>query len=174
MPAQAPSGRIGLTDEQGQSQAGNFEGQARVTFRAIDRFAEEAVGSAQSSLCVNDARGPLLSRISKPSRPGASQHLQHGSPAVSPLRGGALRFVPGSVFRVDLRQAPSGQNSSRRVAFPTVTLEPVKLLPRFSEAVRILDNPGPQRDHADEQLHACIREFVFDSGRHLFEVMPQH
>jgi len=57
MPAQAPSGRIGLADEQGQSQAGNFEGQARVTFRAIDRIAEEAVGSAQSSLCVNDARG---------------------------------------------------------------------------------------------------------------------
>jgi len=57
MPAQAPSGRIGLADEQGQSQAGNFEGQARVTFRAIDLFSEEAVGSAQSSLCVNDARG---------------------------------------------------------------------------------------------------------------------
>jgi 2-iminobutanoate/2-iminopropanoate deaminase len=39
------SGQIGLTDEQGQSQAGNFEGQARVIFRAIDRIAKEAGGS---------------------------------------------------------------------------------------------------------------------------------
>ena len=30
------SGQTGLVDEQGQSMAGNFEGQARVIFRAID------------------------------------------------------------------------------------------------------------------------------------------
>lgn len=50
MPARAPSGQIGLTDEQGRSQTGNFEGQAPVMFRAIDRIAKEAGGSAQSSL----------------------------------------------------------------------------------------------------------------------------
>ena len=32
----------------------------------------------------------------------------------------------------------------------------VETPPRFSEAVRILDDPGPQRDHANEQIHARV------------------
>lgn len=32
----------------------------------------------------------------------------------------------------------------------------VETPPRFSEAVRILDDPGPQRDHANEQVHARV------------------
>lgn len=39
------SGQTGLVDEQGKSMAGNFEGQARVIFRAIDAVAKRAGGS---------------------------------------------------------------------------------------------------------------------------------
>jgi 2-iminobutanoate/2-iminopropanoate deaminase len=39
------SGQTGLVDEQGQSMAGNFEGQARVIFRAIDAVVKRAGGS---------------------------------------------------------------------------------------------------------------------------------
>lgn len=39
------SGQIGLHDEQGRSMAGDFEGQARVIFRAIDAVARRAGGS---------------------------------------------------------------------------------------------------------------------------------
>ena len=38
------SGQTGLVDEQGQSMAGNFEGQARVIFRAIDAVVKRAGG----------------------------------------------------------------------------------------------------------------------------------
>lgn len=50
----------------------------------------------------------------------------------------------------------------------------VQILPRFSEAVRSLDDPGPERDHADTQLHACLARLVLDSGRDLFEIMTKH
>jgi 2-iminobutanoate/2-iminopropanoate deaminase len=39
------SGQTGLTDEDGKSMAGNFEGQARVIFRAIDAVVKRAGGS---------------------------------------------------------------------------------------------------------------------------------
>lgn len=32
----------------------------------------------------------------------------------------------------------------------------VETPPRFPEAVRMLDDPGPQRDHANEQVHAHV------------------
>src|SRR5882757_9028301 len=38
------SGQTGLVDEQGQSMAGNFEGQVRVIFRAIDAVVKRAGG----------------------------------------------------------------------------------------------------------------------------------
>jgi hypothetical protein len=49
----------------------------------------------------------------------------------------------------------------------------VEILPRFSEAVRILDNPGPQRDHANEQFHARVGQLVLDSRGCLFEIMTE-
>lgn len=55
-----------------------------------------------------------------------------------------------------------------------VPLPTVEFLPRFSEAVRNPNDPDPQRDHANEQFHAHVCEFVLDSGRHLFEVMTKH
>lgn len=39
------SGQVGIRDEQGKSMAGDFEGQARVIFRAIDAAAKRAGGS---------------------------------------------------------------------------------------------------------------------------------
>ena len=39
------SGQTGLVDEQGKSMAGDFEGQARVIFRAIDSVVKRAGGS---------------------------------------------------------------------------------------------------------------------------------
>ena len=39
------SGQTGLVDEDGKSMAGNFEGQARVIFRAIDAVVKRAGGS---------------------------------------------------------------------------------------------------------------------------------
>ena len=39
------SGQVGLYDEQGKSMVGDFEGQARVIFRAIDAVAKRAGGS---------------------------------------------------------------------------------------------------------------------------------
>lgn len=39
------SGQIGLKDEDGNSLAGNFEGQARAVFRSIDALAKRAGGS---------------------------------------------------------------------------------------------------------------------------------
>ncbi|CAD9223149.1 hypothetical protein BCEN4_320050 [Burkholderia cenocepacia] len=50
----------------------------------------------------------------------------------------------------------------------------VEILPRFPETVRILDNPGPQRDHANEQLHARVGQLVFDSRGHLLEIVAEH
>jgi len=39
------SGQVGIRDEQGRSMAGDFEGQARVIFRAIEAAAKRAGGS---------------------------------------------------------------------------------------------------------------------------------
>ncbi|MEJ1130855.1 RidA family protein [Variovorax sp. CCNWLW225] len=39
------SGQVGIRDEQGKSMAGDFEGQARVIFRAIDAAVKRAGGS---------------------------------------------------------------------------------------------------------------------------------
>jgi 2-iminobutanoate/2-iminopropanoate deaminase len=39
------SGQVGIRDEQGKSMAGDFEGQARVIFRAIEAAAKRAGGS---------------------------------------------------------------------------------------------------------------------------------
>lgn len=39
------SGQVGIKDEQGKSMAGDFEGQARVIFRAIEAAAKRAGGS---------------------------------------------------------------------------------------------------------------------------------
>ncbi len=50
----------------------------------------------------------------------------------------------------------------------------VEVLPRSSETVRIPDDPSPKRDHANEQFHAHVGEFVLDTGRHLFKVMTKH
>jgi 2-iminobutanoate/2-iminopropanoate deaminase len=46
------SGQTGLVDEQGQSMAGNFEGQARVIFRAIDAVAKRAGGSIKDVVTI--------------------------------------------------------------------------------------------------------------------------
>lgn len=47
-------------------------------------------------------------------------------------------------------QSPTGKLRVR------VAVLVVETPPRFSEAVRILDDPGPQRDHANEQVHARV------------------
>lgn len=46
------SGQIGIRDEQGKSMAGDFEGQARVIFRAIDAVARRAGGSIKDVVNV--------------------------------------------------------------------------------------------------------------------------
>ena len=46
------SGQVGLHDEQGKSMAGDFEGQARVIFRAIDAVAKRAGGSIKDVVNV--------------------------------------------------------------------------------------------------------------------------
>lgn len=46
------SGQTGLVDEQGQSMAGNFEGQARVIFRAIDAVLKRAGGSIKDVVTI--------------------------------------------------------------------------------------------------------------------------
>ena len=46
------SGQTGLVDEQGQSMAGNFEGQARVIFRAIDAVVKRAGGSIKDVVTI--------------------------------------------------------------------------------------------------------------------------
>ena len=46
------SGQVGLRDEQGNSMAGDFEGQARVIFRAIDAVAKRAGGSIKDVVSI--------------------------------------------------------------------------------------------------------------------------
>ena len=46
------SGQTGLVDEQGQSMAGNFDGQARVIFRAIDAVVKRAGGSIKDVVTI--------------------------------------------------------------------------------------------------------------------------
>jgi 2-iminobutanoate/2-iminopropanoate deaminase len=46
------SGQTGLVDEQGQSMAGNFEGQARVIFRSIDAVVKRAGGSIKDVVAI--------------------------------------------------------------------------------------------------------------------------
>jgi 2-iminobutanoate/2-iminopropanoate deaminase len=46
------SGQTGLVDEQGKSMAGNFEGQARVIFRAIDAVVRRAGGSLKDVVTI--------------------------------------------------------------------------------------------------------------------------
>ena len=46
------SGQTGLVDEQGQSLAGNFEGQARVIFRAIDSVVKRAGGGIKDVVAI--------------------------------------------------------------------------------------------------------------------------
>jgi 2-iminobutanoate/2-iminopropanoate deaminase len=46
------SGQTGLVDEQGQSMAGNFEGQARVIFRALDAVVKRAGGSIKDVVTI--------------------------------------------------------------------------------------------------------------------------
>jgi 2-iminobutanoate/2-iminopropanoate deaminase len=46
------SGQTGLVDEKGQSMAGDFEGQARVIFRAIDAVVKRAGGSIKDVVSI--------------------------------------------------------------------------------------------------------------------------
>ena len=46
------SGQTGLVDEDGKSMAGNFEGQARVIFRAIDAVVKRAGGSIKDVVTI--------------------------------------------------------------------------------------------------------------------------
>ena len=46
------SGQIGLVDEQGKSMAGDFEGQARVAFRAMDAVVKRAGGSIKDVVTI--------------------------------------------------------------------------------------------------------------------------
>jgi 2-iminobutanoate/2-iminopropanoate deaminase len=46
------SGQTGLVDEQGQSMAGNFEGQARVIFRNIDAVVKRGGGSIKDVVTI--------------------------------------------------------------------------------------------------------------------------
>jgi 2-iminobutanoate/2-iminopropanoate deaminase len=46
------SGQTGLVDEQGKSMAGDFQGQARVIFRAIDAVAKRAGGSIKDVVSI--------------------------------------------------------------------------------------------------------------------------
>jgi 2-iminobutanoate/2-iminopropanoate deaminase len=46
------SGQTGLVDEQGQSMAGNFDGQARVIFRSIDAVVKRAGGSIKDVVTI--------------------------------------------------------------------------------------------------------------------------
>ena len=46
------SGQTGLLDEQGKSMAGDFEGQARVIFRAIDSVVKRAGGSLKDVVTI--------------------------------------------------------------------------------------------------------------------------
>jgi 2-iminobutanoate/2-iminopropanoate deaminase len=46
------SGQTGLVDEQGKSMAGDFEGQARVIFRAIDAVVRRAGGSLKDVVTI--------------------------------------------------------------------------------------------------------------------------
>ncbi|CAM2194111.1 protein of unknown function [Paraburkholderia kururiensis] len=50
----------------------------------------------------------------------------------------------------------------------------VEILPCFSKEVCILDDPGPQRDHANEQFHAGVGQLVLDPGGYLVEIMTEH
>jgi len=46
------SGQVGIRDEQGKSMAGDFEGQARVIFRAIDAAVKRAGGSMKDVVSI--------------------------------------------------------------------------------------------------------------------------
>ena len=46
------SGQTGLVDEQGKSMAGDFEGQARVIFRAVDGVVKRAGGSLKDVVTI--------------------------------------------------------------------------------------------------------------------------
>ena len=46
------AGQVALADEQGQSLAGNFEGQARAIFRAIDAVVKRAGGSIKDVVTI--------------------------------------------------------------------------------------------------------------------------
>jgi 2-iminobutanoate/2-iminopropanoate deaminase len=46
------SGQTGLVDEQGKSMAGDFQGQARVIFRAIDAVVKRAGGSLKDVVTI--------------------------------------------------------------------------------------------------------------------------
>lgn len=46
------SGQTGLVDDQGKSMAGDFEGQARVIFRAIDSVVKRAGGSIKDVVTI--------------------------------------------------------------------------------------------------------------------------
>ncbi len=46
------SGQTGLVDEQGKSMAGDFEGQARVVFRAVDAAVKRAGGSIKDVVAI--------------------------------------------------------------------------------------------------------------------------
>ena len=54
------------------------------------------------------------------------------------------------------RQGSRGCQSTTGKLRIRVAVLAVETPPRFSEAVRILDDPGPQRDHANEQVHARV------------------
>jgi 2-iminobutanoate/2-iminopropanoate deaminase len=46
------SGQVGIRDEQGKSMAGDFEGQARVIFRAIEAAAKRAGGTMKDVVSI--------------------------------------------------------------------------------------------------------------------------
>jgi 2-iminobutanoate/2-iminopropanoate deaminase len=86
------SGQTGLVDEQGQSQAGNFEGQARVIFRAIDAVVKRAGGSIKDVVTITvDLTDPRLLEPLMPLRrefwpegnfPASTTITVHSLPAV--------------------------------------------------------------------------------------------
>ena len=81
------SGQTGLVDEQGKSMAGNFEGQARVIFRAIDAVVRRAGGSLKDVVTITvyltDPRliDPLMPNSTRvlPRRKLPGKHDHYGS-----------------------------------------------------------------------------------------------
>lgn len=64
-------------------------------------------------------------------------------------------------------------HSHRRPGFAFTAL-PVEVPPRCAAAARILDDPGPKRHPANEQLDAGFGDLILHPGRYLFEVMTEH